>query len=118
MEQSVGDEWTTQEISLGAGTLISYKMIVSNPNDTPMHITVEDNIPEGLTVMPSSLSDDAELMDQTLRIQRMLAPDSITELSFTCQVTADESCELKNSAWIMIQDEAVKESNIVTAIIP
>lgn len=118
IEQSVGDEWGTQEISLGVGTLISYKLIVSNPNDTPMNITVEDNIPEGLTVMPSSLSDDAELMDQTLRIQRMLAPDSIIELSFTCQVTADESCELKNSAWIMIQDEAVKESNIVTAIIP
>lgn len=118
MEQSITGDWSTDDILLGTGALLSYKITVTNPNDTNLDVVVTDTIPEGLDVMTSSMLEGYTLTDGTLGWELTLEPNSVTELSFTCQVTVEETSEITNSAWVMENDEAVSGSNSVTVHIP
>lgn len=118
MEQSVSGDWGTSDITALKGSLISYKITVTNSNEIPVDVCVSDDIPEGISVMETSLPDGGELNENELTWNLTLDPGSVKELYFTGQVTAEEACEIANKAWIMIGEEAVCDSNTVKIIIP
>lgn len=118
IEQSVSGDWGTDTIVLGAGALLSYKISVTNPNDMPIDVMVEDTVPEGLEIMTTSLLDGYQLDGQTLSWNLSLEPNSVTELSFTCQVITEGSNEFNNTAWILKNDEEIASSITVMASMP
>lgn len=118
MEQSVSGDWSMSEILLGTGTLLSYKITVTNPNDVPVDVRVEDRPPEELEVMTSSLLGGGVQNGQILNWNLTLDPYSVAELSFTCQVTTEETAVLENNARVIVNDETVTSSNSVKVTIP
>lgn len=118
MEQSVGGDWTRSGIVLGTGTLLSYRIKVTNPNDTPLGVTVTDTLPEGLTVVGSSLTDGCVEDGQELEWDLTLEPGSVKELSFTCQVDAEGTCTMENDAWVLLDNELVENAGALTVTIP
>lgn len=118
MEQSASGDWGTADIVLADVTRLSYKVTVTNPNDTPVDISVEDDVPEGLEVIEATVSNEGTVDGQTVRWDITMDPLSSTELSFTCQLTAFEPDSLVNNAWTMNGSEAVTKSNDVTVTIP
>ena len=118
MEQSASGDWGTADIVLADVTRLSYKVTVTNPNDTPVSVSVEDDVPEGLEVIEATVNNEGTVDGQTVRWDATLDPLSSVELSFTCQLTAFDPASLVNSAWIMDGDEASIKSNDVTVTIP
>ena len=118
MEQSASGDWGTADIVLADVTRLSYKVTVTNPNDTPVSVSVEDDVPEGLEVIEATVNNEGTVDRQTVHWDVTLDPLSSVELSFTCQLTAFDPASLVNSAWIMDGDEASIKSNDVTVTIP
>ena len=114
MEQSVSGDWLTSDIMLNTGALLSYKITVTNLNDTPMNVTVTDILPDGLNPVTSSFVD-ATLDGQTVNWDVTVDPFASTELSFTCEVTTTDSGTIENRAQVLINEETVSDSNTVTA---
>ena len=117
VEQSVTGDWDTQDIVLGTDALISYKVVVTNPNDVSMDVGVDDMFAEGLTVMESSVTDSGIQDGQKIHWDVSLDPYSTVELSFTAQVTATESMEFDNHAQVIVNND-MTDSNTVRAFIP
>ena len=99
---------------LNTGALLSYKITVTNLNDTPMNVTVTDILPDGLNPVTSSFVD-ATLDGQTVNWDVTVDPFASTELSFTCEVTTTDSGTIENRAQVLINEETVSDSNTVTA---
>lgn len=118
LEQSVDDDWGTSDIMLGSGALISYKITVTNLNDTAVDISVEDMIPDGLSVMQDSLPEDGSVNGNILKWSHKLDAGSKAELSFTCQVSGEEIHEMSNSVHVVMNDEEPVDSNTVTVTVP
>ena len=118
MEQSASGDWGTADIVLADVTRLSYKVTVTNPNDTPVSVSVEDDVPEGLEVIEATVNNEGTVDGQTVHWDVTLDPLSSVELSFTCQLTAFDPASLVNIAWIMDGDEASIKSNDVTVTIP
>lgn len=118
LEQSVDDDWDTSDIMLGSGALVSYRISVTNPNDTAIDISVEDKIPDGISVMQDSLSDGGSVNGNVLKWNQKLDADSTAELLFTCQVMGEETQEICNSVQVVMNEEEPVDSNTVIVIIP
>lgn len=118
LEQSVSGDWGTSNIVLGTGALLSYRVTVTNQNDTPLDLVVEEKLPEGVDVLSDSLPEGSEVNGLTVRIPISIGAWSVAEQSFTCQVTASNACELQNQVRILMDEEPAVESNVVTAVIP
>lgn len=118
IEQSVSGDWGTEDILLNTGALLSYKITVENPNDVPLSMTVEDPLPEGMEIVKAFLLNDGELNGNVMTWDITLDGKSVTEMSFTCEVTKEGPYDINNSAWVIIDGEAVSSSTSITAKIP
>ncbi len=118
LEQSVTGDWGQDEILLGSGALLSYKITVTNPNDVPMDITVEDQVPEGLTIMQGSIGDMGLVNGQMIHWNIRIDGGKSVELSFTCQASGEGPAEYENSVRLMNGTEVMAESNTVKSKLP
>lgn len=118
LEQSVNSNWSSERISLDVPSLLSYRITVTNPNDTVMTAVIEDTVPEGLEIVPSSLMEGTRQDGQTISWDVVIEPYQTMELFFSCQVTSEEIKEFNNTAWIIEDEYTVCSSTTVTAVIP
>lgn len=118
MEQSVTGDWTTNDIVLGKGTLISYKATIFNPNEVPLALSVEDLISKGIAVQEGSITNDGVLDGEMVQWNVIVDGKSALELSFTGEVISDESVEFTNQAKVLRDGEILAESKIVKATLP
>jgi len=113
MEQSASGDWGISDITLEHGSLVSYNVIVKNPGSEAVSIVAADTVPEGLEIVKSSLLDERDLDGDVVSRPVTLEAGSSVELSFTCRVTADGPCEIKNNARILMDGKTIGESNTV-----
>ena len=116
LQQSVSGDWTDADIVLGTGALLSYNIMVTNPNDVPVSCRVTDVLPEGLRLVTSSLPAESTADGQTLSFDLELEPYMNQELSFTCEVTGEDGI-FSNTA-VLLWEEQESAGNTVTARIP
>lgn len=118
IQQSVTGDWGTADILLGTGSLLSYRITATNPNDVPMDVILEDTVPDGLEILSMFLPEGSTREGNTIRWEVTLNGNGSAELSFTCQVTAAGPAEFTNTAWAVTSDGAEYSSRTVKAEVP
>lgn len=117
ISQSVTGDWDTKDITLADGTPISYNITVKNPDNKTVECTIEDILPEGLSVMTSTLTDNAEVDGDTVKWNVKVDPKSSLSRSFTGTMSGKAGTEFRNQARVIIDGKQGAESNEVKAVI-
>lgn len=108
LEHSVSGDWSSDELTVGDGALVSYKISVTNPNETTMDACIEDVLPEQLSV---TNEQDGIVNGQSIKWDVSVEPGQTVEMSFTCKVQGAGTIENKASV-----NES--DSNVITLNIP
>lgn len=117
MEQSASGDWGREDIEVHQGSLISYRITVTNPNPSAVEATVEDALPDGLEILPGSVTDGA-VDGQRITWDVAVDGESSVELAFTCRVTAGNPVRLTNMPVLIDGSGPRQVGNTVTAIVP
>lgn len=115
MEQSAGDVWSDEDIVIHKDDRIYYKITVTNPNEIPVELSVTDEIPEGIAVDESSLTEDCGLYGQILKWETIVGARETVEMTFTCQAETEGS-EAVNHIRVRMDGKLIKEDMTVKAV--
>lgn len=92
LEQSVSGDWSDEDLTVGEGALVSYKISVTNPNETKADVTIEDILPDSLVI---TNGQDGIINGQAIRWDASIEPLQTIEVSFTCKTYGSGTTENK-----------------------